>query len=125
MAADATGARGHGMLIPAPDATQEMPHACLARMALEVLWTELFYRADLAALGPEEQAVSAALHDLHALLWEREMQAVAATGLTAHYLIIRPLSPLSLPAPGHVAEIRDAIATLIRHDLIARGWSDG
>jgi hypothetical protein len=93
-------------------------------MALEILWYELLNRVP-ATLGPREKAVKDALSAMHQLLRDKEMQAVAETGITPHYLVIRPLNPLNLPDPGQVTEIRDARAVLVRHDMIACGWGDG
>jgi hypothetical protein len=115
-----------GVRIPAPvTADDEMPHPIVARMALEILWRELeFTRVPGTPLAPEEEAVGKALDAMHAMLWRKEMQAVADTALIAHYLIIRPINPLNMPGPEEAAEIAAAIATLDRHDLIARGWTD-
>ena len=52
------------------------------------------------------------------------MKAVAATNLTANYLVIRPVNPLHMPAPEEADEIGAAIATLTRHGMIARNWED-
>jgi hypothetical protein len=120
-----TGSRGCGMRLPAPETAEwEMPHPIVARMALEVLWRELFLTRTPGTLEPEEDAVEKALDAMHAMLWRKEMQAVADTALTAHYLVIRPINPLNMPGPEQAAEIAAAIATLERHDLVARGWSD-
>jgi len=119
-----TSAHEHGMPIPCPEETDGMPHAGIARMALEILYNELSRRIP-GTLEPEEQAVKDSLTSMHRMLWDNEMKAVAETGITVHYLIIRPLNPINLPQPAQVAEIRDAIATLTRHGLIARGWGDG
>ena len=113
-----------GVRVPFPEYTEdEIPHPIVARMALEVLWQELMHRVP-CTLEPEEEAVNAALEAMHAMLWRREMQAVADTALTAHYLIIRPINPLNMPGPEERAEIAAAIATLDRNDLIARSWTD-
>jgi hypothetical protein len=101
----------------------EMPHPIVARMALEFLWRE-FNSSVPGTLEPEEEAVNKALEAMHAMLWRKEMQAVADTALIAHYLIIRPINPLNMPGPEETEEIKAAIATLDRNDLIARGWTD-
>jgi hypothetical protein len=119
-----TAPDGHGLPIPCPEEIALIPRAGVARMALEILWDELLNRVP-GTLDPREQAVRSALNAMHEMLWEREMQAVAESGITVHYLVIRPLNPLNLPDPGQVAEIRDAMAVLVRHDMIARGWGDG
>jgi len=68
-----------------------MPHPIAARMALEILWRELEFEHDPhTPLEPEKEAVAKALDAMHAMLWRKEMEAVAATALSAHYLIIRP-----------------------------------
>jgi hypothetical protein len=122
----AAGSQMRGVRLPLPaSAEYELPHPIVARMALEVLWRELFYTSVPGSLEPEEKAVEQALGAMHAMLWRKEMEAVADTALTAHFLIIRPVNPLHMPGPGETAEIAGAIATLERHGLIARGWSDG
>jgi hypothetical protein len=105
------------------EAEYDMPHPIVARLALEVLWQQLF-NAIPGRLAPEEERVESALLAMHAMLWERERAAAAETGQYAHYIILRPLNPLNMPSPEEVAAIRDAIATLDRHDLIARPWAD-
>jgi hypothetical protein len=120
------GPRMRGVRIPMPSGAEyELPHPIVARMALEVLWKELFANCVPGSLEPEEAAVEQNLYTLHEMLWRSEMEAVASTALTAHFLIIRPVNPLNMPAPEEAADIAAAIATLERHDLIARGWSDG
>jgi hypothetical protein len=119
-----TAPDGHGQPIPCPEEIALIPHAGAARMALEILWGELLNRVP-SGLDPREKAVKDALSAMHQMLWDKEMQAVAETGITPHYLVIRPLNPLNLPGPGQVAEIRDAMAVLVRHDMIARGSGDG
>jgi hypothetical protein len=113
-----------GVRVPLPEhADEEMPHPYVARMALEILWRELTNRVP-GTLEPEEKAVDKALEGMHAMLWRKEMEAVADTALIAHYLIIRPINPLNMPGPEEAAEIAAAIATLDRNDLIARSWTD-
>jgi hypothetical protein len=121
-----TGSQKRGVRLPVPASTEyELPHPIVARMALEVLWRELFYTSVPGRLEPEEEAVEKALSAMHRMLWRKEMEAVADTALTAHFLIIRPVNPMHMPGPDETAEIAGAIATLERHGLIARGWSDG
>jgi hypothetical protein len=113
-----------GVRIPqSGGAEDEMPHPIVARMALEVLWREFTARVP-GTLEPEEEAVDKALEAMHAMLWRKEMEAVASTALIAHYLVIRPINPLNIPGPEETAEIAAAIATLHRHDLIARAWTE-
>lgn len=113
-----------GVRIPPPEMPEDdMPHPIVARMALEMLWHEFTNRVP-GTLEPEEEAVNRALGAMHAMLWRREMQAVAETSLIAHYLIVRPINPLNMPGPEEAAEIAAAIATLDRHDMIARPWTD-
>jgi hypothetical protein len=100
-----------------------MPHPIAARLALEILYLQLFAHVP-GKLEPEEEAVSDALQALHDKLWRQEEDAAAETGLFTHHLILRPVSPLNLPAPGEAADIAAALATLDRHDLIARPWAD-
>jgi hypothetical protein len=119
-----TEARAHGTPIPHQEDLQGLPHVNVTRLALEVLWNELFYRRS-GKLEPEEEAVGKALDDLHEMLWDEEMQAVAETGLTSHYLVIRPIDPLNIPGPEATSEIGHAIGTLLRHGMIARDTEDG
>jgi hypothetical protein len=105
------------------DVEDEISHPIVARMALEVLWREFTTRVP-GTLEPEEEAVVEALEPMHAMLWRKEMEAVAGTALIAHYLVIRPVNPLNMPGPEETAEIAAAIATLHRHDLIARAWTE-
>jgi hypothetical protein len=119
------GFRERGLRLAQPETVEwEIPHPVVARLALEVLWQELFYTRVPGTLEPEEKAVEKSLDTMHAMLWRKEMQAVADTALTAHYLIIRPINPLHMPGPEETAEIAGAIATLERHGLIARTWTD-
>jgi hypothetical protein len=113
-----------GVRVPVPDSDEfEMPHPVVARMALEVLWNQ-FAATVPGDLGPEEQAVNDAICSMHEMLWRREMEAVASTALTAHFLIIRPVNPMNMPGPEETAAIAAAIATLDSHGLISRPWSD-
>jgi hypothetical protein len=116
---------GHGMPVRQCDGcTAYLPHASVARMALEVLF-------DVLAGGEDEPPQEAkeglykAMWDYHDLLWRKKMQEVADSGLTPHYLIIRPVNPLNMPPAQAAAEIRDAVAALVRHGMIAgRGGDD-
>jgi hypothetical protein len=105
------------------DGFTDWPHPALTRLAVEVLYMEFLSRVP-GTMTPQEQAVDTALGAMHEMLWAKEMQAVADTGITSHYLVIRPLNLLCLPEPAQVAEIRDALATLVRYGLIAQpdGW---
>jgi hypothetical protein len=119
------GLRGpRGVRIPSVQCYDfEIPHPIVARLALEILWNQ-FVTTVPGELEPEEQAVNKALHDMHEMLWRREMEAVNHTALTAHYLIIRPVNPMNMPGPDETAAIAAAIATLDSHSLIARPWAD-
>jgi hypothetical protein len=105
------------------EAEYDMPHPIVARLALEVLWQQ-FTNTVPGSLEPEEEAVNDAMRAMHAMLWHREREAAAATGEYAHYLIVRPVNPLNMPTPDEAAEIAAALATLDRHDLLARPWTD-
>jgi hypothetical protein len=113
-----------GVRIPAPALTeQDMPHPIVARLALEVLWRQFFTTVP-GHLEPEEEQVNSAMQAMHEMLWRKERQTAAETGQYCHHLIVRPVNPLNMPAPGELAEIADALATLDRHDLLARPWAD-
>ena len=74
-----------------------------------------------ATWKPEEEDIQQKLHAMHAMLWDKEMNAVAHSGLSAHYLIIRPINPLNMPSTQVAAETSTAFATLHRHGAIAAG----
>ena len=93
-----TATHDHGHHLPIPDSYSELPHPYIARLALEVLSYQ-FNRTTPDKLEPEEEDIQQKLHAMHAMLWDKEMNAVADSGLSAHHLIIRPINPLNMPSP--------------------------
>jgi hypothetical protein len=108
-----TGPRACGTAIPRDGSVNDLPLPDHLRLAVEVFANDL----DIDA-SPQHMALFMVLRDLHDHLWDRETDRVARTGLSSHYLIIRPVNPLRLPGPEVMAEIRDAIAALSRHGML-------
>lgn len=82
------------------------------RLALDVI--HLFL-----PLGPDSGAITAALQDLHKRLCADEDEQLRLTGVPDRYLIIRPLSPFSPPAPEDMRRITQAVRTLAALGMIA------
>jgi hypothetical protein len=61
---------------------------------------QLFLTTVAGTLEPEEGAVNHAIQAMHAMLWRKEREAAAETGQYCHYLIVRPVNPLNMPAPA-------------------------
>jgi hypothetical protein len=87
-----TSAHRYGARIPLEE-IESKPHPIVARMALELLWNELSATRMPSSLEPEEQAVNQALFAMHKMLWDKELDAIAETGLIYDYLVIRPGAP--------------------------------
>lgn len=119
------GAHGHGLpVMRCEGCTDYLPRASVARMALEVLFDLVGDDEETAAQGTRP-GLFEALWAYHDMLWHKELQEVADSGLTPHFFIIRPVNPLNMPPAEALAEIRDAIATRVRHGMIAgRGGDD-
>jgi hypothetical protein len=105
--------KGHGAAVPQWNA----PEAGKLRLALEVLWDELFDgRLTDAALGM--------LTELHQQVTAAEEEQLAASGLTSQYLVIRPVDVLNPPGPTEMAKITEAIRTLAGLGMLAGPGGD-
>jgi len=112
-----SGGRGYGAGVDrdAIDSTFQPTH--LLRLAVEVL-------LDLPP-GLATPAVSSALRELRRRLAGAEMTALRTWGLSHRYLVIRPVSPGSLPGHDDLDKITAAIRTLAAMGLItADGLND-
>lgn len=85
----------------------------ILRLALNVLYDQLSFAI---VAGPVEDLFC----QIHEHLTETETTALERSGLAEHYLIIRPISPVSPPAPDVMQEITAAIQTLKAHDMLVQ-----
>jgi hypothetical protein len=71
---------------------------------------------DMTATGP----VRDALESIHDRINQIEDTGLRMWGLTEHYLIVRPISPVSPPPPEIVEKITAAVRTLAELGILAR-----
>ena len=93
---------GYGGFVDTEKVSQPLEATRVLRLALNVLWNGL--PDEVAATGP----VYDALAEVHDWINQAESAELRARGLPEHYLIIRPLSPLTPP------QAREKIAAAIR-----------
>jgi hypothetical protein len=82
------------------------------RLALNVLWDDL----------PDDMndtPVREALQTIHNRITQAENASLRTSGLAEHYLIIRPLSPLSPPPIQTMEKIASAARTLAELGMLA------
>jgi hypothetical protein len=78
-----------------------------------VLWDELPH--DMSAYEP----VHDALETIHDQINKTEATELRTWGLAEHYLIIRPVSPVSPPPPEIMEKIAAAVRTLAELGMLA------
>ncbi len=108
--------------MPAPS-----PHAAAVNAEDELSGAENLRELRLALgvihlflpLGPDSDAITAALQDLHERLCADEDEQLRSAGVPDRYLIIRPVNPYSPPSPEDMRRITDAVRTLASLGMIA------
>ena len=83
----------------------------LQRLALNVLWDEL-------PPGTNTEPVHDALLSIHNRITEIETGELLRCGVAEHYLIIRPVSPVSPPPPEIMEKITAAVRTLTELGMV-------
>ena len=83
----------------------------LQRLALNVLWDEL-------PPGTNTEPVHDALLSIHDRITEIETGELRRWGVAEHYLIIRPVSPVSPPPPEIMEKITAAVRTLTELGMV-------
>jgi hypothetical protein len=104
---------GRGAAVPQWNA----PDSGKLRLALEVLWDELFD-------GRLPDAVLGMLTELQQQVTAAEEAQLVASGLTSQYLVIRPVDVLSPPGPEQMAKITGAIRALAELGMLVGAGGD-
>ena len=105
--------RRYALPVDTDDVSSALESTRLMRLALNTLWDEL--PGDLNAAGP----VRDALGSIHDRINKDEAAALRRWGLAEHYLIIRPVSPVSPPPPQVMEKITAAVRTLAELGMLA------
>jgi hypothetical protein len=103
--------RGYGGHVNTEQVSQPLDATRVLRLALNVLWDGL----------PDEMTAAGSVYDalaaIHDWINEAESAELRARGLAEHYLIIRPLSPVS--PPQAMEKIATAVRTLAELGMLA------
>ena len=103
--------RGYGDSVNTEEVSQPLEATRVLRLALNVLWNGL----------PDEMGASGSVHDalaaVHDWINQAESAELRARGAAEHYLIIRPLSPLT--PPQAMEKTAAAIRTLAELGMLA------
>lgn len=105
--------RGYGLPVDTNDVTAALESTRLLRLALNTLWNQLPGDLDQADL------VRDALEAIHDRINEVESVGLRRYGIAEHYLIIRPVSLVSLPPPQTLEKITAAVRTLAELGMLA------
>jgi hypothetical protein len=105
--------RGYGVPVDTDEISSALESTRLLRLALNVLWDGL--PNDMSAAGP----VRDAMETIHSRINEIEATSLRTWGLAEHYLIIRPVSPVSPPPPETMEKIATAVRTLAELGMLA------
>ena len=105
--------RGDGAPVDTDEVTAALESTRRLRLALNMLWDEL---PNDMTTGP--------VHDLLTSIHDRinkiESAGLRTWGIAEHYLIIRPVSPVSLPPPQIMDKITAAVRTLAELGMLAQ-----
>jgi hypothetical protein len=104
--------QGYGLHVDTDNVSSALETTRRLRLALNVLWDDL----------PDDMTdtpVREALETIHDRITQAEATTLRTRGLAEHYLIIRPLSPVSPPPPQVTEQIAAAVRTLAEHGMLA------
>ena len=101
----------HGAYVDTEDVSGPLESTRLQRLALNVLWDEL-------PPGANTEPVHDALLSIHNRITEVETGELRRCGVAEHYLIIRPVSPVSPPPPETMEKITAAVRTLTELGMV-------
>jgi hypothetical protein len=110
-----SGERGYGVRVDMNDISSTLNSTRVLRLALNVLWDSLDSLPPDTDSGP----VGDALKSVHNRINEIETAGLRLWGQAEHYLIIRPISPVSPPPPEVMEKITGAVRTLAELGMIA------
>jgi len=105
------GNHGYGVPVDTDEVSSALESTRL-RLALNVLW-------DALPNGMSAGPVRDALETTHDQINETESAELRRLGLAEHYLIIRPVSPISPPPPQIMEKIAAAVRTLAELGMLA------
>jgi hypothetical protein len=106
------GKYGYGVPVDTDEVSSALESTRLMRLALNVLWDGL---PNGVSTGP----VRDALESIHDQITRAESAELRRLGLAEHYLIIRPVSPVSPPPPETLRKISTAVRTLAELGMLA------
>ena len=103
--------QGYGAYVDTEQVSSPLESTRLQRLALNVLWNEL-------PPGTNTEPVHDALLSIHDRITEIETGELRMWGVAEHYLIIRPVSPVSPPPPEIMEKITAAVRTLTELGMV-------
>ena len=103
--------QGYGAYVDTEQVSSPLESTRLLRLALNVLWNEL-------PPGTNTEPVHDALLSIHDRITEIETGELRMWGVPEHYLIIRPVSPVSPPPPEIMEKITAAVRTLTELGMV-------
>ena len=103
--------RGYGVPVDADDVSATLESTRVLRLALNVLWDGL-------SLDAETGPVPETLTSIHNRINKTEATGLRTWGQAEHYLIIRPISPVSPPPPEIMEKITAAVRTLAQLGML-------
>ena len=103
--------QGFGSYVDTENVSSLLESTRLQRLALNVLWNEL-------PPGTDTEPMHDALLSIHDRITEVETGELRRCGVAEHYLIIRPVSPVSPPPPEIMEKITAAVRTLTELGMV-------
>ena len=103
--------QGYGGYVDTEEVSSPLESTRVVRLALNVLWTDM-------PLGADTQPVQDALTSIHDHITAIETGELRMFGIAEHYLIIRPVSPVSPPPPEIMEKITAAVRTLTELGMV-------
>jgi hypothetical protein len=103
--------QGFGSYVDTENVSSLLESTRLQRLALNVLWNELPPSTDTEPMHD-------ALLSIHDRITEIETGELRRWGVAEHYLIIRPVSPVSPPPPEIMEKITAAVRTLTELGMV-------
>jgi hypothetical protein len=102
----------YGVPVDTDEVSSALESTRMLRLALNVLWDGL---PDGMTTGPVREA----LETIHDQINQAESADLCRFGLAEHYLIVRPISPVSPPPPEIQGRISTAVRTLAELGMLA------
>ncbi len=106
-----SGEQGYGAYVDTEEVSSSLESTRVLRLALNVLWDNL-------PPGTETEPVHDALAGIHDRITAIETGELRMFGLAEHYLIIRPVRPVSPPPPEILEKITAAVRTLTELGMV-------